>query len=137
MDLQADVRPGDRFNFYINEDNWMITKPTSNHIVGTIIGVDSDNVVVGWKRSEVSPRNSYLRGIRNLSMNYVSNESEYVECICISRDWLVHSQIIGSTNSIKQAANSDGMACKRCLEHYPYAVSNQKDGTLLCYSCRH
>jgi hypothetical protein len=26
--------------------------------------------------------------------------------------------------------------CKKCREIYPYAESNQKDGTFKCYSCR-
>jgi hypothetical protein len=31
---------------------------------------------------------------------------------------------------------SEGVACKRCQEFYPYAVANQPDGTLKCWSCR-
>jgi hypothetical protein len=31
----------------------------------------------------------------------------------------------------------DGCACKKCGEFYPYAKSNQEDGTLICYACRH
>lgn len=30
----------------------------------------------------------------------------------------------------------DGMACKICHEFYSYAEPNQKDGTLICFSCR-
>jgi hypothetical protein len=30
----------------------------------------------------------------------------------------------------------DGLACTVCKEFYQYAASNQKDGTLICYSCR-
>lgn len=31
----------------------------------------------------------------------------------------------------------DGMYCSECYEWYPYAEENQKDGTLICYLCRH
>lgn len=30
----------------------------------------------------------------------------------------------------------DGMKCCKCGEFYSMAVPNQKDGTLICYSCR-
>jgi hypothetical protein len=30
----------------------------------------------------------------------------------------------------------DGMVCSICKEFYPFASGNQKDGTLICYSCR-
>lgn len=30
----------------------------------------------------------------------------------------------------------DGKYCSKCVEWYPYAESNQKDGTLICWSCR-
>jgi formylmethanofuran dehydrogenase subunit E len=36
-----------------------------------------------------------------------------------------------------QPINKDGYVCKRCREYYPFAEANQKDGTLICYSCRH
>lgn len=30
----------------------------------------------------------------------------------------------------------DGCICKKCGENYPYAEPNQKDGSMVCYSCR-
>lgn len=30
----------------------------------------------------------------------------------------------------------DGMFCRNCRSYFPYAEPNQKDGTMLCYSCR-
>lgn len=32
-------------------------------------------------------------------------------------------------------SKKDGMTCKICKEFYPYAVANQEDDTLICYSC--
>ena len=29
-----------------------------------------------------------------------------------------------------------GISCKICKEHFPYAESNQDDGSMLCFSCR-
>jgi formylmethanofuran dehydrogenase subunit E len=31
---------------------------------------------------------------------------------------------------------SNGLNCNKCGELFPYAEPNQKDGTLVCYSCR-
>ena len=31
---------------------------------------------------------------------------------------------------------SGPLTCPKCLEIYPYAVPNQKDGSFICYSCR-
>lgn len=33
--------------------------------------------------------------------------------------------------------HSDGCACKKCKEYFPYAEPNQDDGSLICYACRH
>ena len=30
----------------------------------------------------------------------------------------------------------NGHSCLRCKEFNPYAISNQSDGTFICYSCR-
>lgn len=30
----------------------------------------------------------------------------------------------------------DGMFCKKCNNFYEFADANQKDGSLICYSCR-
>lgn len=32
--------------------------------------------------------------------------------------------------------SKNGLFCKKCGELFPYAESNQKDGTLICYSCK-
>ena len=32
--------------------------------------------------------------------------------------------------------DNKGHNCKACKEFYPYARSNQDDGTLICYACR-
>lgn len=37
---------------------------------------------------------------------------------------------------VKRSVNSNGLNCKDCGEHYPYAEANQSDGSLICYSCR-
>jgi len=30
----------------------------------------------------------------------------------------------------------DGIACCKCKDFYPFAASNQENGTLICFSCR-
>jgi hypothetical protein len=32
--------------------------------------------------------------------------------------------------------NKDGCTCKKCQEFFPYAESNQDDGSLICYGCK-
>lgn len=36
----------------------------------------------------------------------------------------------------KKKKESNGCHCKKCKEFFPYAESNQEDGTLICYGCR-
>lgn len=33
--------------------------------------------------------------------------------------------------------NKEGYFCMKCKDHYPFSEPNQKDGTLICYACRH
>lgn len=37
---------------------------------------------------------------------------------------------------VKNKNDMDGCTCVKCNEYYQYAVSNQEDGTLICYGCR-
>ena len=30
----------------------------------------------------------------------------------------------------------DGLNCRKCQDHFPWAEPNQNDGTLICFSCR-
>ncbi len=39
-------------------------------------------------------------------------------------------------DSPKENDGMDGCFCKKCKEFFQYARPNQKDGTLICYSCR-
>jgi hypothetical protein len=36
----------------------------------------------------------------------------------------------------RKRKHPDGMLCKKCKVFYEFAEPNQKDGSLLCYSCR-
>lgn len=40
-------------------------------------------------------------------------------------------------NDAAKAVYKNGMCCKKCRELFPYAEPNQKDGSLICYKCRH
>lgn len=42
----------------------------------------------------------------------------------------------GAACATTKKVNKDGCRCKKCKEFYPYAESNQDDGTLICYPCR-
>lgn len=30
----------------------------------------------------------------------------------------------------------NGLSCRKCQDHFPWAEPNQDDGTLICFSCR-
>ena len=40
-----------------------------------------------------------------------------------------------TARALKKSVDA-GLTCKKCGELYPYAESNQKDGSLVCYACR-
>lgn len=37
---------------------------------------------------------------------------------------------------VPKEKNKDGCTCKKCQEFFPYAESNQSDGSLICYGCK-
>jgi len=47
-----------------------------------------------------------------------------------------HFQIFRECKSPTKSGISDGCTCKVCNVFYPYAITNQDDGTLVCWSCR-
>lgn len=74
----------------------------------------------------------------NAPMNYINptwiNYNYTYTIPAINPSTTVPLQIDLSTEKKK---DSDGCACKKCREFYPYAEANQPDGTLVCYACRH
>lgn len=48
----------------------------------------------------------------------------------------LHEKSISSILVCSQAPKNGGEVCKKCRDFYPYAVPNQVDGTLICWSCR-
>jgi hypothetical protein len=49
--------------------------------------------------------------------------------------WVYLSHICEIVRPIIDSAN-DGCFCNSCKEWYYMAISNQPDGTMICYSCR-
>lgn len=45
-------------------------------------------------------------------------------------------EAIPSTPAKAKKDDRDGCDCAKCGDFYPYAESNQDDGTLICYRCR-
>ena len=49
-------------------------------------------------------------------------------------DWLVkHDE---KTVQKRKNTLEDGMICKKCCNFFPFAVANQADDTMICYSCK-
>lgn len=40
-------------------------------------------------------------------------------------------------NISSEQVDPEGRICSRCKEYYPYAHSNQLDGSFKCWGCRH
>jgi hypothetical protein len=64
--------------------------------------------------------NKYQCGTLGIDKKFLDENIVYVQENMIA---LVHDRM-------------DGLSCAICREFYQYAVSNQSDGTLICYSCR-
>ena len=133
----SNAKLGERYNFFLDEENCVVGNLSSSTITGTVIGIqDSGDLIIGWKSNGVYPTNAWNRGVKVLTTVYVSNESEYDLVAAYPTNLQVHSKVSDNVRSGISSVSSDGLACKRCLEYYQYAVPNQKDGSLLCYSCR-
>lgn len=40
------------------------------------------------------------------------------------------------TNKAPPVTHPNGANCEKCQEHFPFAVPNQENGTMICWSCR-
>ncbi len=60
-----------------------------------------------------------------------------IRSLGIGKQFLDGTMLYLTSNMIAKVVSSlDGCHCVECEEFFKYAVPNQEDGTLVCYSCR-
>jgi len=131
MDL-SQARLGDQFRIFIDTGGNISPFPHMTTMMATVIATKKpgtgSGLILGWKSNEPHPAEASARGNTASENDYVPNQAEYNYGKTVKRDLLVAVQIF---NGI------DGFPCKKCATFYPQSLPNQKDGTLVCWSCRH
>ena len=131
MDL-LDAKLDDMYRIFVDSENYIFTRPTMNTMLATVIAIkkpeyNSKMLILGWKPNQPRPPNAALRSSTSIENNYSANEKLYTYGLSVA---------MATTVAIKILNGVDGFPCRKCMNFYPYAVPNQKDGTLLCWSCR-
>lgn len=55
----------------------------------------------------------------------------------IDQKYLDENAVYIQSNMVASVeARNEGVTCKVCKEFFPYAVANQDDGSMMCFSCR-
>lgn len=127
----SQAKLGDQFRVFVDTIGNISTLPSMNTLLATVIAVKKSQfgsgLILGWKKNEPHPTECNTRGSISLENDYVPNQTEYAYGKTVKRDLPVAIQIYNGL---------DGFPCKRCTNFYPQALPNQKDGTLICWSCR-
>lgn len=129
MDLR-DAKLGDRYRIFVNSQKEISDKASKYTVLTTVIAIKRETgtgLILGWKKGEDRPMNVSPRANTSSSNDYVPDQSLYSYGKSFPRDHIVASKIVDGV---------DGFPCKRCGSFYEYAVPNQDDGTLICWSCR-
>lgn len=130
MDL-SQAKLGDQYRIFLDEGGNILPSPSMRTLVATVIGTKKPgygtDILLGWLTKESAPSNSRDRSQTSLENDYVPNQASYKRGITVKRSLPVAIKIINGL---------DGFPCKRCTNFFPYALPNQSDGTLICWSCR-
>jgi formylmethanofuran dehydrogenase subunit E len=128
----SNAKLGDQFRIFLDESGNISLLPNMNTMLATIIAVKkatagSTDVLLGWKKNEPHPQSAQDRGNTSPDNDYLTNQSEYRYGKTVKRTLPVAVQIFNGL---------DGFPCKKCTNFFPLSAPNQKDGTLICWSCR-
>jgi hypothetical protein len=130
MDL-SQAKLGDQYRIFVDSSGNILPSPSMNTLVATVIATKKPgygtDIILGWMTKEESPSNARDRNQPSLENDYVPNQALYKRGITVKRIMQVAIKIINGL---------DGFPCKRCTNFFPYALPNQSDGTLICWSCR-
>ncbi len=131
MDL-SQAQLGEQYRIFVDEAGNMLSSPSRHTLVATVIatkkpGMVSTDLILGWMANEPRPNDARDRSQTSLENNYVPNQRQYVYGKTVKRTLPVAIRIVNGL---------DGFPCRKCTNFFPYALPNQNDGTLICWSCR-
>jgi len=130
MDL-SEAKLGDQYRIFIDNAGNILSSPSMHTLIATVIATKKPghgtDVLLGWRATDKFPANARERAQTSADNDYVPNQALYKRGLTVKRIMPVASKIINGV---------DGFPCKKCPNFYPYALPNQSDGTLVCWSCR-
>lgn len=130
MDLSK-AKLGEQYRIFVDEVGNISPYPGRYTMLATIIATKktypSTEVILGWTANEEHPKDARSRAQTAPENEYVPNQALYSYGKSVKRTLPVAIQI---KNGL------DGFPCKKCTNFFPYALPNQNDGTLICWSCR-
>lgn len=130
MDLSK-AKLGEEYRIFVDGGGNISGVPSMDTLIATVIAVKKpgygSDLILGWKKDQKHATDARSRSTPSTENDYVPNQTSYDYGKSVKRTLLVATQILNGL---------DGFPCKRCTTFYPQALPNQKDGTLICWSCR-
>lgn len=128
----SNVKLGDVYRVFVDGENNITSSPGMKTMLATVIGINKpkygSNIILGWKTNGPHPAGCYERsGAPSSENEYIPDHQEYKWGKKVTRLLPVAVQIFNGL---------DGFPCKKCTNFFPLSEPNQKDGTLVCWSCR-
>lgn len=128
----ANVKLGDVYRVFVDDEGNLTSYPGMKTMLATVIGINKprygSNIILGWKAGTPHPVGCYERlGSPSIENDYIPNQHEYSWGKKVTKSLQVAVQIFNGL---------DGFPCKKCTNFFPLSEPNQKDGTLVCWSCR-
>lgn len=124
---------GEQYRVFIDSGGKVSSQPGMKTMLATIISIKkpeykTPEFILGWKNNEPHPTGCYERSGNGSHENlYIQDHTEYKWGYKVSPALPVAVQIFNGL---------DGFPCKKCTNFFPLSEPNQKDGTLVCWSCR-
>jgi len=128
----ANVKLGDVYRIFVDGEGNITPSPGMKTMLATVVGMSKPScggsIILGWKSGEPHPVGCYERtGAGSFENDYIPNHEEYRWGKKVTKALTVAVQIFNGL---------DGFPCKKCKNFFPLSEPNQKDGTLVCWSCR-
>lgn len=130
MDL-SQAKLGEVYRVFVDAGGNLSGVPSADTLIATVIATKKiglgNGLILGWRNDQKHPTDVTERKSPSLENDYLPNQASFNYGKAVKRNLLVAIQIINGL---------DGFPCKKCTTFYPQALPNQKDGTLICWSCR-
>ena len=131
MDLSK-AQLGEEYRIFVDASGNLSGIPSMDTLIATVIatkkkGMSSNDLILGWRADQKHPTDVTERKNPSTENDYVPNQALFTYGKAVKRTMLVAVHIINGL---------DGFPCKKCSTFYPQALPNQKDGSLICWSCR-